>query len=87
MERWSGWPAFPRELFAAVRESGPEGAKLRFVLLDGGVLTAIRVAQETEAGLLIETEDGWATAVPWHALLRIEVQRPGAGKALGFQRG
>jgi len=86
-EMASGWPAFPRELFRAIREAGPEGAKLRFVLLDGGVLTATRVAQETEAGLVIETEDGWATAVPWHAVLRVELQRPGAGKALGFQKG
>ena len=82
----SGWPAFPRELFAAIKETASEGAKLRVVLLDGGVLTAGSVPRDTEAGLLIETDDGTTAAVPWHAVLRIEVQRAGAGKAVGFHR-
>ena len=86
MDKASGFPSFPRDLFLALREAGPEGAKLRFVLLDGGVLTATSIAKEMEEGLLIETDEGATTAVPWHAILRIEVQRSGAGKTVGFLR-
>ena len=83
----SGFPLFPRELFHAIREAGPEGAKLRLVLVDGGVLAATRIAQENDAGLLIDTDEGMTAAVPWHTLLRVEVERPGGGKSVGFLRG
>ena len=86
MDTVSGFPSFPRDLFLALREAGPEGAKLRFVLLDGGVLTATSVTKETEEGLLVETDEGTTTAVPWHAIVRVAVERPGAGKSVGFLR-
>ncbi len=83
----SGFPLFPRELFLAIKEAGSEGAKLRFLLIDGGVLTATRIAKETDAGLLIETDEGTTTAVPWHTILRVEVPRSGGGKSVGFLKG
>ncbi len=87
MDKASGFPSFPRDLFLALKEAGPQGAKLRFILLDGGVVAAVSIAKEMEEGLLIETDAGTTTAVPWHAILRVEVERPGAGKSVGFLRG
>ncbi len=83
----SGFPLFPRELFQAIREAGSEATKLRFVLVDGGALTATRIVQESDAGLLIDTDEGMTAAVPWHTILRVEVERPGGGKSVGFRRG
>jgi len=43
------------------------------------------IAQESDAGLIVETEDG-LSAVPWHAILRVEAPRSDVGKAVGFRR-
>ncbi len=81
----ASWPVFPRELLASLRQAGPADAKLRFVLVDGGTVAVGRIVQEDGFGLLVETDDQTTLAIPWHALLRVEAQAPGAGRSVGFR--
>lgn len=81
----SSFPAFPPELFETVLESAPEGAKIRLLLLDGSPLTCGRIVRREELGLVVEGPDGTLTAVPWHAILRVEAIPADAGKSLGFR--
>ncbi len=79
------WPVFPRALLAALRHAGPADAKLRFVLVDGGLVAVGRIVQEDDFGLVVETDDQTTVAIPWHALLRVEAQAPGKGRSVGFR--
>lgn len=81
----ASWPAFPPELLRTLREAGGEDARLRFVLLDGSHLTAIRLTAETELGVVIETGEGTRTGVPWHAILRVDASSGEEGRSVGFR--
>jgi hypothetical protein len=81
----ASWPAFPPELLHTLQESAGDGARLRFVLVDGSQLTASRIAAETELGIVIETQDGARTGVPWHTILRVDALRGDEGRSVGFR--
>ncbi len=79
------WPAFPPELLHSLREAGGELPGLRFALLDGSVVAATGVVAETASGIILETADKSAVAVPWYAILRVDRLEGEGGRTVGFR--